>query len=323
MVPVLGIDIAKATCALALERPDGKVQHKSIPNTPDGHARLVTWLAQHAGGPVHACLEATGPYGDAVALALVDAGHTVSIVNPAAVAAYARSELRRAKTDRTDADVIRRFCAAQQPRPWVPPAPEVRTLQALARRVVAVEAMRQQEANRLAAYQPHDAVRQSIAAVLADLTAEVARLRQLIHDHIDQHPGLRTQRDLLTSIPGIGDITATTLLAELFAPRPGLSVRQLVASAGLAPRVCHSGTSVHHRGRLSPLGSRRLRKALYFPALAALRHNPVVQALAHRLTAAGKPKMVIVAAAMRKLLHLAFGVLKSSQPFNPAIALNH
>jgi transposase len=323
MVPVLGIDIAKATCALALERPDGKVQHKSIPNTPDGHARLVAWLAQHAGGPVHACLEATGPYGDAVALALVDAGHTVSIVNPAAVAAYARSELRRAKTDRTDADVIRRFCAAQQPRPWVPPAPEVRTLQALARRVAAVDAMRQQEANRLAAYQPHDAVRQSIAAVLADLTAEVARLRQLIHDHIDQYPGLRTQRDLLTSIPGVGDTTATVLLAELFGPLPGLSVRQVVASAGLAPRVCQSGSSVHRRGQLSSWGARRLRKALYFPAIVALQHNPVVRALGERLAAAGKCNMIIIVAAMRKLVHLAFGILKAARPFDPAVTLCH
>ena len=323
MVPVLGIDIAKATCALALERPDGKVQHKAVPNTPDGHARLVAWLAQHAGGPVHACLEATGPYGEAVALVLIEAGHTVSIVNPRAVSAYAQSELRRAKTDRTDADVIRRFCAAQQPRPWVPPAPEVRTLQALVRRVVAVEEMRQQEANRLAAYQPRDAVRQSIEAVLADLAAEVARLRQLIHDHIDQHPGLRTQRDLLTSIPGVGDTTATALLAELFGPFPSRSVRQIVACAGLAPRVCQSGSSVRCRGHLSSLGARRLRKVLYFPAIVALRHNPVVRALGERLAGAGKCNMVIIVAAMRKLVHLAFGVLKSSRPFDPAVTLGH
>jgi transposase len=323
MLPVLGIDIAKAKCDLALERPDGKVQHKTIPNTADGHARLVQWLADRIGGPVHGCLEATGPYGEALALALADAGHTVSIVNPLQIAAYAQSELRRAKTDRADADVIRRFCAAQRPPAWVAPAPEVRMLQALVRRVVAVDGMRQQEINRLAAYVHQDAVRQSIADILAELTAELARLRQLIRDHIDQEPGLRSQRDLLTSIPGVGDTTAAALLAELFGPMPCQTVRQAVAAAGLAPRVCESGSSVRGRGRLSSLGSRRLRKALYFPAVCALRYNPVIEAMAMRLTAAGKCKMVIITAAMRKLVHLAYGVLKSGRPFDATIALSH
>jgi transposase len=322
MLPVLGIDIAKAKCDLALQCADGKVRHKTVRNTTDGYADLLAWLGRHTPGPVHACLEATGPYGEAVALALADAGHTVSIVNPLAISAYARSELRRAKTDRTDADVILRYCAAQHPPAWIAPAPEVRTLQALVRRVVAVDQMRQQELNRLEAYAVQDVVRQSIEDVLTQLTAELAHLRTLIHDHINRHPGLRTQRDLLTSIPGIGDTTAATLLAELFGPMPCQSVKQTVASAGLAPRVKQSGSSVRGRGSLSPLGSRRLRKALYFPALAAIRYNPVIAAMAQRLAARGKCKMVIITAAMRRLVHLAFGVLKSNRPFDPSIALS-
>ena len=323
MLPVLGIDIAKATCALALERTDGKVQHKTLPNTPDGHARLVQWLADRRRGPRARVSGGHRPVrrgrGPGPRGGRTHREHR----QPGRGGRVSRSELRRAKTDRTDADVIRRFCAAQRPRAWVPPAPEVRTLQALARRVVAVEAMRQQEANRLAAYLPRDVVRQSIEAVLRDLTTEVARLRQLIHDHIDQHPGLRTQRDLLTSIPGVGDTTATALLAELFGPLPGHSVRQAESSAGLAPRVCQSGSSVHRRGHLSSWGARRLRKALYFSAIVALQHNPVVRALGERLAAAGKCNMVIIVAAMRKLVHLAFGVLKSSRPFDPAVTLSH
>jgi transposase len=322
MLPVLGIDIAKAKCDVALQCPDGKVRHKCVPNTAAGHGVLLAWLVRHVDGPVHACLEATGPYGDAVALALADAGHTVSIVNPLAIKAYAQSELRRAKTDRADSDVILRFCAAQRPPAWIAPAPEVRVLQALVRRAVVIDQMRQQELNRLEAYQTRDAVRTSIEEVAARLDAELEHLRTLIRDHIDRHPGLREQRDLLTSIPGIGDTTAATLLAELFGPMPCHSVKQAVAYAGLAPRVHQSGSSVRGRGSLSPLGTRRLRKALYFPALAAIRFNPVIAAMAQRLGARGKCKMVIVAAAMRRLVHLAFGVLKSNRRFDPSIALS-
>lgn len=322
MLPVLGIDIAKAKCDVALQCPDGKVRHKVVPNTPQGYRELLAWLRRHVESVVHACLEATGTYGDGVALALADAGHTVSIVNPLAIKAYAQSELRRAKTDRADADVILRFCASQRPPAWVAPAPEARALQALVRRVVTVDQMRQQELNRLEGYPGRDAVRQSIEDVLAQLTAELDRLRALIHDHIDQHPGLRAQRDLLTSIPGIGETTAASLIAELFGPLACHSVKQAVAFAGLAPRVHESGSSVRKRGTLAPLATRRLRKALYFPALAAMRFNPVIAAMVARLRARGKAKMVIVTAAMRRLVHLAYGVLKSQRPFDPSIALS-
>jgi transposase len=321
MLPVLGIDVAKAKCDVALECGDGKVRHKTVRNTSDGHADLLAWVTRYVAGPVHACLEATGVYGEAVALALADAGHTVSIINPLAISAYAQSELRRAKTDRADSDVILRYGQAQRPLAWIAPASHIRTLQALARRIVAVDQMRQQELNRLEAYPGQDVVRQSITAVLADLTAELEHLRQLVRDHIDRHPDLRGRRDLLTSIPGIGETTATTLLAELFGPMPFLTVKQAVATAGVAPGVKQSGSSVRGRGALSSLGSRRLRKALYFPALAALRHNPVIATMAARLRARGKCEMVIVVAAMRRLIHLAYGVLKSQRPFDPSIAL--
>jgi transposase len=318
---VLGIDVAKAKCDVALQCADGKVRHKTVRNSADGYADLLAWVARYGPGPVHACLEATGIYGDGVALALADAGHTVSVVNPLAIKAYAESELRRAKTDRLDSDIIRRYCEAQRPPAWVPLAPEIRTLQGLARRVVTVDQMRIQEQNHLEAHPADDLVRQSITAVLVDLTAELKRLRALIREHIDRHPGLRNQRDLLTTIPGIGETTAAALLAELFGPMPCQSVRQAVAAAGLSPNVHESGTKTR-RGRLSSLGSRRLRKALYFPALAAMRANPVVKAMARRLAARGKCNMVIIVAAMRRLVHLAFGVLKSNRPFDAEIALS-
>ena len=131
MDAVLGIDIAKDKFAVTLRTRDGKRRRKSCPNTAAGFAELAAWLARHGAPHVHACLEATGTYGDALAIWLHDAGHVVSVVNPAIIHAYARTHLTRSKTDRIDADLIADYTATQRPPAWAPPALEIRQLQAL------------------------------------------------------------------------------------------------------------------------------------------------------------------------------------------------
>jgi transposase len=318
MDAVLGIDIAKAKFDVALQFPDGRVRRKSVPNTPAGFTTLAGWLAQQHVDRVHACLEATGTYGEALATWLVDAGHCVSVVNPMTIHAFAASRLSRTKTDRADAALIAQFCATQQPAPWQPAPREIRELQALIRRLEALHEMRIQEINRLSSGAATPAVTRSLETVIATLTDEIAAVQQQIRDHFTQHPGLRAQRDLLTSIPGIGEATAAVLLAELF-DKQYHSARQAAAFAGVVPRIAESGT-LRRRSRLSKIGPGRVRKALYFPALAGLRFNPSLRALRTRLRAKGKVPMVIVGAAMRKLIHLAYGVLKSQRPYDPTIA---
>jgi transposase len=315
---VLGIDIAKAKFQVALLLPEGKLRHKSCPNTLTGFRQLAEWLTRQDVAHVHACLEATGTYGEALATWLHDAGHVVSVVNPAIIHAYARAQLARSKTDRIDAELIARFTATQQPPAWTPPTREIRELQALVRRLDALQGMRTQEANRLAAGVVVADVRASIETVLASLDAQIAHVQQLIRDHLDQHSGLRAQRDLLTTIPGIGEATAAVLIAELF-DKHYTSARQAAAFAGLVPRLVESGT-LRGRSRLSKVGPGRLRKALYFPAITALRWNPTIRGMQARLHAAGKQPMVIVGAAMRKLIHLAYGVLKSRKAYEPTCA---
>jgi len=315
---VLGLDVAKAKLAVALLLPDGKLRHKSCANTPAGFADLAAWLTRQAVTHVHAGLEATGTYGEAVAHWLYDQGHTVSVMNPAAIHAYAGSQLTRSKTDRIDAELIAHFTATQRPPAWTPPAREIRELQALIRRLEALHGMRTQEANRLTAGVAVAEVRTSIETLLAHLDAQIAQVQRLIRTHIDQHPPLRGQRELLTTIPGIGEATAAVLIAELF-DKSYRSARQAAAFAGLVPRLIESGT-LRGRTRLSKLGPGRLRKALYFPAVTALRYNPTIRAVRDRLHAAGKPPMVIIGAAMRKLIHLAFGVLKSGKAYEPTCA---
>src|SRR5436190_4115615 len=135
MDAVLGIDIAKAKFDVALRAPDGRVRRKSCANTPAGFRDLEAWLRRQEVTRVHACLEATGTYGEALATWLYDAGHRVSVVNPLVIHAFAASQLSRTKTDRTDAALIARFCATQDPSLWTPTPREIRELQALVRRL--------------------------------------------------------------------------------------------------------------------------------------------------------------------------------------------
>lgn len=190
-------------------------------------------------------------------------------------------------------------------------------LRALVRHLEDLQAMRQAEANRLQAGTHPALVQQALNEHLTFLSQQIAQLRIQIDAHIDQHPELRRQRDLLVSIKGIGQRTAALVLAELGDITAFENARAVAAYAGLTPWQFSSGSSVRKRTRLSKLGSARLRKALYFPAIVAKQHNPIVRAFCARLLAAGKSPMAVVGAAMRKLIHIVYGVLKTGTPFDP------
>jgi len=161
-------------------------------------------------------------------------------------------------------------------------------------------------------------VRPSLKRIIRTLEKEIELVQDLIKEHIDNHPDLKGQSDLLQSIPGIGEKTAQVLLGELeFAAFP--SARALAAHSGVTPQKFQSGTSVD-RTRLSKLGNGRIRKALYFPAIVAAKHNRIVKEFASRLSQKGKTPMQVICASMRKLLHIAFGVLKHNRPFDPNLA---
>ncbi len=313
---VLGIDIAKGKFDVVLMRADGKRRWRTFANRAEGFEALRGWLDQQGARPVHACLEATGTYGLALATFLHQAGQPVSVVNPACIKAFADSELKRTKTDKVDAGLIARFCRAMRPALWQPPSPELATLQGLVRRLESLQEMAVQERNRLAAPGLTAPVKESLVRTRELLEEEMKRLRSQIEDHLKGHPRLKQQRELLTSIIGVGPTTANVLLAEIW-ERDFEKAREVAAYAGLVPQERQSGSSVRGKARLSKKGNQRLRKALYWPAIVAMRYNPVLAAFARRLREAGKPKMVAIAAVMRKLLHLAFGVLKHQRPFDP------
>jgi transposase len=314
--PVLGIDIAKLKFNACLLNSSDKRKHKVFPNTATGFEQLAQWLSKQGVEHVHACLEATGTYGEALSLFLHQAGHTVSVINPAAIKAFAQSRLSRTKTDRVDAELIARFCQAQEPPIWTPLPQEVRELQALVRRLESLIEMRVAEENRLSSGIAVEVIRQSVEEHLAYLNEQIKRCEELIRDQINKHPGLKRQSELLDSIPGIAESTAAVLLAEMTDPKQYRSARQVAAYAGLVPRERQSGSSLRGRARLSKISNARLRKALYFPAITALRCSPFFKAWAEGLQERGKCKMTVICAVMRKLVHLAYGVLKSEEPFD-------
>jgi transposase len=316
-VVALGIDIAKLKFDVCLIKSNGKAKHKVFANTQHGFEQLLLWLNSHQVNNLHACLEATGTYGELLALFLYDAGFVVSLVNPAGVRAFANAGLSRTKTDKIDAELIARFCLAQQPKAWQPPAPAVSELQALVRRLDALIEMRVAEENRLSSGILSEAVRHSLEEHIAYLVEEIKQTEALIQKHINNHPDLKVQSDLLDSIPGIGETTAALLLAEIVNIKQYTSARQVAAYAGLVPRERRSGSSVRGRTCLSKIGNSRLRKALYFPAITALRSSDFFKAWAEPLRTRGKSKMSVIGAAMRKLIHLAYGVLKTGKPFDP------
>lgn len=313
---ILGIDVAKKKLDVALMF-DGKILPKRFDNNITGFKRLQGWITSLHVGQVHACLESTGVYGEAIAEFLHERGHHVSVVNPLRIKGFATSDLQRNKTDTADARTIAAFCLAKDPEQWHPLPAEIKQLQDLTRRIEALERMLVVETNRLES--APKTVRPSLKRMIDNLKLEIENVQRLIKDHIDNNPDLKQQSKLLQSIPGIGEKTARLLLGEIEF-RQFDSARALAAFAGVTPRKFQSGSSLN-RTRLSKLGSGRIRKALYFPAIAAVKHNEVVKQFARRLSQNGKTPMQVIGAAMRKLLHIAFGVIKHDRPFDPNPAL--
>lgn len=314
----VGIDVSKDTLDACLLLRDGKVKEATFGNDPQGHAALLTWADRHAKGcPLHFCMEATGPYSEAPATALADAGRLVSVVNPTRIKYAGLAWGRANKTDAADARLIAEYAARENPPAWQPPSPEVRQLQALVRRLDDLVEMAAREKGRLASPALTGAVRKSVERTIRLLEKEAAKLRTQADDLIAATPALQADRTLLESIPGVGRQTATTILAELPAVERLPSAESAAAYCGLAPREFRSGTSVKKRTKLSKAGNPRLRKALFLPTQTAVRFNPLLKRFFTRLVDAGKPKMQAVGACMRKLVMLCYGVLKNRKPFDP------
>ncbi len=316
MQSFLGVDVSKAKLDAALLLSSDKFKSKVFANDRLGWQALVQWLQGHlpAGlDALHVCMESTGSYHEALACALHDQGLVVSVVNPLLVKRYAEANRLRNKTDGGDAKCLAQFCKAQKPERWQAPSAAVRALQALVARLDTLHGLHQAECNRRDV--AHPAVAGSIEQLLTELDTAIAQVKAQIARTIDDDPDLKRRAALLQTIPGLGERTIPQLLGYIGRPERFKSVKALIAYASLAPLIRQSGTSLDKRRGTHPLGHHELKRALYFPAMVAGRHNPLIAAFWSRLKAQGKPGKVIVVACMHKLLAIAYGVLRSGQPF--------
>jgi transposase len=316
---VAGIEVSAQSLLVAGTCQGQPQPLQSFANTAEGHRALGAYL-RRLGGAVRVCLESTGLYGLDLALALhAQPGIAVMVANPRSVRHFAQALMKRSKTDPLDARLLQEYAARMPFHAWQPPPPSSRQLCAVVRHLHALTELCTMEKNRLHAA----SLSQTTPAMVRRELQRSLQFQQRAGQRLTRealrivaHDGqLQRRFELLQSTPGIGQTSALQLLGELVLLGADLSVRQWVAYAGLDPRAYQSGSSVHKKARISKVGSRHLRRALFMPALVAVRHDPYFRAYYQHLLAAAKPKMLALTAVMRKLLHALYGMFKHDQVF--------
>lgn len=314
-----GIDVSKDVLDVAAQCDGKDVDTARFDNDAAGHGKLVAWLTKR-GRTARVVLEATGTYSLDVALALHRSpGVEVMVANPRGVKQFAGALMQRAKTDLTAAVALREYAIRMPFVAWEPPATAVVELRGVARRIAALIVERSRERNRLHAATATQAcvaiVRNDLEVNIRHLDRRIERLTAQAVTLIAADAALQRACDQLTSICGIATHSAVQLLPELLALPADMTVRQWVAHAGLDPRPCQSGTSVHKPARISKLGNAHIRRALYMPALVAVQHNAHVKAFFEKLVARTKKPLQAYVAVMRKLLHAIYGMFRTNTDF--------
>jgi transposase len=323
----VGADIAAKTATVATQRPGAKASRSlTIDQTPEGYTSLLHQLQAtgYVPGEILVVMEATGSYWISLATRLVHEGFAVSVINPAQSHHFAKALLKRAKTDVIDAQTLAQLAMVLQPAPWTPPPQIYYALQQrLAQRDDLLN-LRQQVRNQLHALVQHPTVILEVRArmehLLTTFEAQLVEVEAEITTALCQESAWSAAAQRLQSIKGVGWVTAAWVLVTTLNLTSCDTVDALTAYAGLAPMPRQSGSSVWHRPAIGHTGNGRLRTAFYMATLSAARHNPVIKAFYTRLRAVGKPEKVARCAAARKLLHIAWAVVKKDQQFDPYYA---
>ena len=316
---VAGIDVAAQSVTVVIRTAEKNTKSDTVANTPNGHQALLKRLTK--AGVERVCLEATGTYHLDLALALVEGGLALMVVNPKASKRFAEALLTRTKTDAVDAAMLAEFAQRMPFEPWQPPARAALELRAYARRLSALTEARTQAKNQLHAYRQSTTtpalILEEVQLAIRETDARIAQVRAAALTLIEADGALQDTFALLTSVKGIAVISAIHLMGELLVLPPDMRAKQWVAMAGLDPRQATSGTSVNKPPRVSKAGNRYLRQALYMPALCASRHDEHVKGdYRHLIEDRGLKKIQAVCAVMRKLLHALHGMLQTRKPFD-------
>jgi len=317
---LVGIDVSARELVVALERGKRPQWEGTFANDAEGHRRLVRRLARGK-SEARVCVEATGIYHLDLCLALHRAKDIdVMVVNPRAAKDFSRAHLQRSKTDRVDARSLLEFVRRMDFVSWEPPRRSIRDVRALSRRIQALTVHRAQEKNRIHADDSVDetspAIRESIERHIDAIQHEIRTLTEAALEIIRADHELRPKFDHLVSVKGIADASALAILAELAVLPDDMSARQWVAHAGIDPKHSESGSSVRGAVRISKVGNRHLRAALFLPAMVAAQYEPCVKAYYQKLLDKGKKPMQALVAVMRKLLHAIHGMFRHDANFD-------
>lgn len=312
-----GVDVSSKTLAVCRWR-DGGEHEQEFANDAAGHRELLKWLGKGS----RVCLEATGVYHLQLALTLHAAGVELMVVNPRVAKDFARAMSNRSKTDAIDARTLLEYLRRMAFQPWQPPSKAVLELRELGRRLTelvhaAVDEKNRLHAKRVAAIS--DFVAADVKEHVAQIERRIKKIEKAAVGVIRGNADLQKQYDILLAATGVGRRSATLLLTELAVLDPMMTKREIVAYAGLDPRVCESGTSVHKQVRISKVGNARLRAILYMNAISAIRHDRGARLFYARLLSRGKKRMQAVVAVMRKLLHGIWTALQRGVAFDNSV----
>lgn len=316
----IGIDVDSRFLVCAIRRNGRPSAAARFSNDAPGHRKLVRWAAK-GGRSARVCLEATGVYSLECSLALHRVPRIeVMVANPRAVRKFADASLQRGKTDAMDADIILNYLIRMPFQTWQPPSEEVLELQTISRRILQLKTEQTRERNRLHTAhckgQLGELIANDIAVNIRHLERRIKQLQRAAVTLVQAAPALADNFAIMTSTTGIAETAGIRILAELAALPQDMRAPQWVAHAGLDPRPCESGKSIHKPRRISKCGNRYLREALYMPALVAIRRDTNVKAFYEKLIAKGKKPMQAIVAVMRKLLLALWGMLHHRQPWN-------
>lgn len=311
---ILGIDVGKSELVLALLINEKFIKAR-VSNDINGFTEIIKLFDKYKVTSVMVCLEATGRYGEQVADFLYAHDHEVAVVNPCCIKSFAKSKLIIHKTDAVDARVIAEYASKNDLTLYRPRTPAMKELRELCKALEVYKAQQTQIKCHIES-STSSQVDDSWNRLLEHIKKEMIILQEYVEKLLDTDSRLQQHCTNLQTIPGIGKTTAIALLSYIPDLAYFKTARQLAAYAGLVPRQRTSGTSVKGKSRLSKQGSSRLRKALYFPAIVALKYNPAIFDFYDKLKRRGKAKMAAIGAVMRKLVHIIFAILKNNIAFD-------
>lgn len=323
----IGIDVAKKKFDVAYlkDKERQMVKTKVLDNKPTGFNQLLDWIKKNVSNDfstIHITLEPTGVYHEALAYFLHDNGFVVNLINPARLPKFAEYKGFVHKNDRGDCKLLALLGAENPHEYWQPEPLSIRQLKAKLSRLEALKSDLLRENNRLEQAESGnlpDEVLQSIHHIRKALQDSIKALSQDIDDHINGNPELKKDKALLKSIPGVGDVIAKQMLV-VYHSKHFQKAADMAAFLGLIPKERTSGT-MKGKIMLSKRGSPQIRALLFLPAVAAKSYNPDIKAHYERLLAKGKTKMQAIGAAMRRLVHICFGVLKNKSVYQPQTIL--